>query len=147
MPSHFTRKTGRVPRGLRALFGIAILCFFILGAGDVCAAAAKQKTFASADDAVTALVDALKAGSGKELTAVLGPDGKDILSSGDPVQDKADRDKFLGLYAEKRRLDEAGPGKMALYVGNNDWPFPVPIVRAGKAWRFDAKAIWLPSGE
>jgi hypothetical protein len=118
----------------------AIIILTLSGAENLSAAApAKQKTFPSAEAAVVGLVEALKAGDTKELTTILGPEAKDIIFSGDPVRDKAGWEDFLRLYAEKNLLEESGPVKAILHIGNDEWPFPVPIVKTGKVWRFDSK--------
>jgi hypothetical protein len=103
------------------------------------AAEPKQKTFASPEEAVKALVAALKAEDTKALSALFGPGSKDLVSSGDAVADKARRDRFVSDYEAKNKLEEAGPDKVVLYVGNQDWPFPIPVVKAQGAWRFAAK--------
>jgi hypothetical protein len=99
----------------------------------------KQRTFASPEEAVQVLVAALKAGDTKALSAIFGPQGKDLLFSGDPVADKANRERFLSNYEAKNRLEEAGTDKVVLYVGNQDWPLPIPVVKKQGVWRFDVK--------
>jgi hypothetical protein len=65
---------------------------------------AKQKIFSSADEAVKALIEAAKADNIKELMAIFGPAGKEVLSSGDPVRDSAGRQEFLTAFEEKNSL-------------------------------------------
>jgi hypothetical protein len=100
----------------------------------------KQQTFASPEEAVTALVAALKTGDTKTLSAIFGPESKDILSSGDPVADKAEHEQFIKRYEQKNRLEEETTGKMTLSIGDEDWPFAIPIVKEAGAWRFDTGA-------
>jgi hypothetical protein len=102
------------------------------------AANVKQSTFASPEDAVKALVEAAKSNDVKTLEALFGPGSKDLLVSGDPVADKAGRERFLKLYEEKNRLEQT-PDKVILCIGNEDWPSPIPIVKKGGVWLFDAK--------
>jgi hypothetical protein len=104
------------------------------------AAHARQKSFASPEEAVTALIDAVKADNMKELTAILGPAGKEVLSSGDAVEDKAGRGRFLKAFDEKNALIKEGNAKVILQISSEDWPFPIPIVKKSGKWSFDTKA-------
>jgi len=98
-----------------------------------------QKSFSSPHAAVKAMAAAVKADDTKELIRIFGPGSKRIVLSGDPVEDKEGRQRFVKRYEEKHRLEEVS-GKATLYTGNDEWPFPIPIVKAGNRWRFDAKA-------
>jgi hypothetical protein len=113
--------------------------FVALTSGQALAAEPKQTTFASPEEAVKALVAALKAGDTKALSAIFGPQSKDLLFSGDQVADKAGRERFVSNYEAKNRLEEAGTDKVVLYVGNEDWPLPIPVVKKQGVWRFDVK--------
>ena len=127
-------------KGLRGCVLLLMSVLFVaLTSMQALAAEPKQKTFASPEEAVKALVAALKAGDTKALSAIFGPGSKDLVSSGDPVADKAGRDRFVSGYEEKNRLEEAETDKVVLYVGNHDWPFPIPVVKKQGSWRFDAK--------
>ena len=99
----------------------------------------KQRTFASPEEAVKALVDALKSNDAKAVEAIFGPGSRDILLSGDAVADKAVVEKFLSRYGEKHRL-EVTEAKATLSIGNDDWPFAVPLVKKEGLWCFDTKA-------
>jgi len=103
------------------------------------AAAMKQTTFPSPDAAVKALVDASRAHDVKALVSLFGPGSDDLISSGDDVDDARGRDLFVKAYDEAHRLEKAGEKKRILYVGKDDWPMPVPIVKAGKQWRFQTE--------
>lgn len=107
--------------------------------GTALAAQAKQKTFETPEAAAGALVQALRDNNEKELLALLGPGSETLVSSGDEVADREQSAQFVRLYDEKNILEKAGENKMILHVGNNDWPFPIPIVMTGKDWRFDTK--------
>jgi hypothetical protein len=100
---------------------------------------AGQKTFASPEEAVKALVAAVKADNLKELKAIFGPSGKGMLSSGDAVEDKIAKERFLSAYEEKNALMQDGDGKTVLQIGLEEWPFAIPIVKKGKGWYFDTK--------
>jgi hypothetical protein len=69
---------------------------------------------------------------------VLGPDGKAIVSSGDPVADANARDSFVSAYDAKHDLELEGDGSQTLIIGNDDWPFPIPLINKGGKWQFDA---------
>jgi hypothetical protein len=98
------------------------------------------KAFFSPEEAVKALVDACKRNDTQELLAIFGPEGKDIVFSGDEVADKKLRTDFVQKYEEKNRLEQETPGTAILFAGKDDWPLPVPIVKSGEKWRFDAAA-------
>ena len=71
---------------------------------------------------------------------MLGPDGAGIVSSGDKVEDAAARKRFIDAYDAKRQISLEGAQKAVLVIGEEDWPFPIPIVRKGDNWRFDTAA-------
>jgi hypothetical protein len=102
--------------------------------------AVDQKTFASPAEAVHALVKAAEDGNQDEMLAVLGDDGKDLVYSGDPVQDKTGMEKFVKSYKTKHAIVTEDDKTRILQVGPNDWPMPIPIVNDGGKWRFDTAA-------
>ena len=103
------------------------------------AAKLQQKTFKSPDAAVKALVDATRANDVQALEALFGPGSKDIISSGDDVDDARGRQMFVKAYDDAHRLEKTGNNKRILYVGKDDWPMPVPIVKTGKRWQFQTE--------
>jgi hypothetical protein len=119
-------------------FGAVFSCLLALSA----ATAATQEHFKSPDAAVRALDAAVRAkDSTQRLSAVLGPEADDIISSGDPVDDAASRKRYATAAAQRKRIELASDGKLAiLYVGRDDWPFPIPIVQDADGWRFDTAA-------
>jgi Protein of unknown function (DUF2950) len=102
-------------------------------------AAPAQKTFASLDEAVNALVAALRAADRKALVEILGPQGNPLVWSGDDVADRAAFQRFTAEYDRAHRL-EGGGGKVVLYVGDDDFPFPIPLVPDGSQWLWDTDA-------
>jgi hypothetical protein len=120
------------------LVTIFALAFLIQG-GSVEAQSA-QKTFISPETAVNALVIACRDFSKKDLMALLGPGSEPLISTGDEVDDRQNMKDFVKSYEEKNQLVTGSSGKVTLHIGKDDWPFPIPIVRAGKNWRFDTKA-------
>jgi hypothetical protein len=100
----------------------------------------KQKSYASPEEAVKALINAVRSGNKEELLAVLGPESEEIISSGDEVADKAARENFLIGYEQKNELEKENPDKVVLSVGQDDWPLPIPIVKKDGSWVFDTEA-------
>jgi len=123
---------------LLIILAAVLTVFAFTGVSHAAAKQTKQKTFASADEAVKALVTAGRNNDMIELSAILGPGSKDVLSSGDEVADKQGREAFRKAYDEKNALVPEGDG-MVLTIGKNDWPFPIPVVNKGGAWYFDTK--------
>jgi len=121
----------------RAGFGAlaAAIVTFVLATG-----AAAQEVFKSPDDAVSALMDAAKSGDKKAALTVFGPDGEEIVSSGDPVNDAYQRNRFVSAYDAKHQIEHDGDSKAVLVIGEKDYPFPVPLVKKGSGWQFDTAA-------
>ena len=82
---------------------------------------------------------AVKAHDDKSMLAVLGSGARKVIYSGDAVADHAGRERFAAAYDEANKLDMQGDAKAILSVGKDAWPFPIPVVKAGDGWRFDAK--------
>jgi len=98
---------------------------------------AQHRTFETPEDGVKALIDAAKSGDLDALLAIFGPDGKELIASNDPAAARMNRQVFTVAAAEKWHLEDAGANKKTLVIGNEDWPFPVPIVKDASGWRFD----------
>ena len=99
-----------------------------------------QQDFKTVDEAASALAGAAKAGDRKAIVTVLGPDGQDIVSSGDEVADAATRQKFVAAYDAKHQIAMEGDNKAVLVIGQEDFPLPIPLVRKDGSWRFDTAA-------
>jgi hypothetical protein len=99
-----------------------------------------MKTFDSPEAAVQALIDATSKNDSVELAAVLGSKGQGILTSGDASQDQAERHEFAQLASARHKVEPSNmkAGTMILVVGEQNWPFPVPLVQVDQRWRFDA---------
>ena len=104
------------------------------------AAPLAQKTFASPEEAGKALADALRADDGDAVLAIVGPKSRSWLSSGDAVADRQAGQKFLTSYDRKHGIAESTEGKAFLLAGEDDWPFPAPLVKKSTGWVFDAEA-------
>lgn len=99
-----------------------------------------QKTFATPEEAVRELAAAAKRGNLDEVLAFFGPEGKDLISSSDPATARMNRDVFVAAFAEGWHLVDDEGGSKSLVIGNEDWPFPVPLVKDKTGWRFDTAA-------
>ena len=111
----------------------------VLAMSGLCLAeSVKQRMFGSPEEAVNGLISALKSNDSKALGAIFGPEGEDLVSSGDSVADERRRKKFVLLYEEKHRLQEESAEKFCLHVGKEDWPFPIPISKKDSGWYFDS---------
>ncbi len=105
-----------------------------------CTSAFAQEQFKSPDDAVNALVSAAKAEDESAILSVLGEGGRDITSSGDEVADTTTRENFIAAYDKKHALTPDGEVRTVLVIGDNDWPFPIPLVSKDGTWQFDTKS-------
>ncbi len=103
-------------------------------------AAADHASFASAQEAVDAMIAALEAGDEAALLRLFGPGTEQLVSSGDNVADANDRAGFVEAYRAKHELVAEGDGRMILQVGENDWPAPVPVVQRDGRWYLDGAA-------
>lgn len=122
-----------------AWLGAGVLVALLTMSAGGCAAGGGGRTFATPEEGTRALVAALQPFNEGELIAILGPDGKEVISSGDDVADRSAAESFVESYQRKHRVvveeDEA-----TLVVGDDDWPLPIPLVRTRGAWRFDTDA-------
>jgi hypothetical protein len=99
-----------------------------------------QKTFASPEDASNAFVAAAQSNDEKALLDILGPDGKQIVSSGDETEDARSRANFVQKYQQMHRFVKEPDGTTVLYIGAENWPTPIPLVNKGSSWYFDTEA-------
>jgi hypothetical protein len=99
-----------------------------------------QKTFSSPEDASSALVAAMQSNDEKVLLDILGPDGKQIVSSGDDTEDAESRANFVQRYQQMHRLVKEPDGTTVLYIGAENWPTPIPLVNNSSSWYFDTEA-------
>jgi len=98
---------------------------------------AQPKMFASPGDATNALFEAARKEDEQALEAILGA-GKEVTSSRDEVEDKLEREQFSQKYHEMHRLVQEPDGSTLLYIGAENWPFPIPLVSKNGAWHFDS---------
>lgn len=98
-----------------------------------------QKTFDSPEAATQALIDAASKNDTATLRTVLGSSAKGILTSGDAKEDAAERAEFAKIAGEKHQLERSSINHrlMVLVIGDQQWPFPIPLLQEGRQWRFD----------
>ena len=87
-----------------------------------------QEDYKTPQAAVDALVATARSGDEKAALVVLGRDGEDIISSGDKVSDDAVRERFVNSYDAKHQITMDGDNKAILVIGDNDYPFPIPLL-------------------
>ncbi len=102
----------------------------------------KAKSFATAQEAANALIDAAEKYDEPALAEILGPDSYDILHTGEPARDREVAKEFAAEARVKTNVatQPKNPRRAFLSIGDDDWPFPVPIVKTASGWSFDAKA-------
>jgi hypothetical protein len=130
---------GRLWRGVLVGAAAALACTLRLGA-TIAADGPGPRTFATPEEAVGVLTDAVKAGDLKALLALFGPDAQDMVDTSDSATGRQNREVFLAAMAEGWRLVDAGTARKELVLGNEGWPFPVPLVKGAGGWSFDAAA-------
>ena len=115
------------------LFALTLLCSSV----PTFAQEPGQRTFVSAEDAGHAFFAAMQAQDDQSALSILGPDGKDVLSSGDSAEDANARVGFVVKYREMHRFVTEASGTVTLIVGAENWPFPIPLVNNQGSWYFD----------
>ena len=108
----------------------------------IASAAAGPKKFDTPQQAADALVDAAQRFDKVALVQIFGPNGEDVVFSGETAQDRQRASDFVAEAGEKKSVsvDPRRGNRAFLLVGKEDWPFPVPLVKLGDKWFFDAKA-------
>jgi hypothetical protein len=102
---------------------------------------AVQKTFNSPAEAGAAFLDAAKSADQGTLLVIFGPSARDLLLSGDAVKDKNTLQEFVAAYNQMHRWREIKAGGEMLYVGADNYPFPIPLGKNSSGqWYFDSAA-------
>jgi|SRR5579871_1598683 len=128
------------PRRCAASLIAATIALMMSFVAPTLAADLSQASFTRPDQAVRALIAAAETGSIADLLKILGPEAKPLVSSGDPVADHNALTRFTALYAQSNRISSPSAGRATLLIGNDEWPFPIPLVNVGGAWHFDTAA-------
>src|SRR6266403_2676154 len=135
--TNLTPKTSARPR-LIWMVALAVSALLVLGYARLSfGQKSEPKTFSSPGEASNALFQAVKNEDEQALEAILGA-GKEVTSSSDEVEDKLERERFGQKYQEMHRLVREPDGTTVLYIGAENWPFPIPLVSKNGAWYFDS---------
>jgi Protein of unknown function (DUF2950) len=120
-----------------ATFPLAILVMLALGsAREGLAQQSARTTFPSSAEAGQALFQAVQSNNGEVIANILGGPSE-LTASGNEAQDRLDREMFVQKYQEMHRLGRDANGSVTLYIGSENWPFPIPLVEKNGSWRFD----------
>jgi len=122
---------------LLLLVGLLLLVMGFAGAS-FAQESPQPRTFSSPGEASDALFQAAQKEDEPALEAILGA-GKEVTSSRDEVDDKLERERFSQKYQEMHRLVREPDGSTVLYIGSENWPFPIPLASKNGAWYFDSK--------
>jgi hypothetical protein len=101
---------------------------------------APARTFNSPDEAVKALASAVTNEKVDAVLEIFGPDGKDLIDNSDPASARRGRQVFTAAFTERWKLADRDGGGKTLVIGNEEWPFPVPLLQNARGWHFDAAA-------
>jgi len=126
---------GFASTALLLLVGLLLVVGF---AGSSFARESQPKTFSSPAEAAQALFQAVDSENEQAVEAIVGA-GKEVTSSNDEVEDKLEHQQFCQKYQEMHRLVQEPDGSTVLYIGAENWPFPIPLVSKNGAWYFDAE--------
>jgi DUF2950 family protein len=131
-------KTNELSDVLRIAAAATLLfaCFAV----DSAAQQKGQKTFSSPEEASKAVVAAVQNNDEKAMLKILGPDARQIVSSGDPIEDSESHANFVSKYQEMHRFLKEPDGSVTLYIGAENWPTPIPLAMKGNLWFFDTEA-------
>ena len=129
----------------RVMWSVAAILVCLLAASTATSQTAivkKGRTFATAQEAANALIDAAEKFDQEALSEILGPDSYDIIHTGEPARDREVAQKFAEQARVKTNvsLQPKNPRRAILEIGEDNWPFAVPIVKVGPSWFFDSKA-------
>jgi hypothetical protein len=136
--TNLTLKATHRPKisGMAAMAAFALL---VLACAQLSFAQESQpRTFSSPAEAAQALFQAVQNEDEQAVEAIVGA-GKEVTSSSDEVEDKLEREQFCKKYQEMHRLVREPDGSTVLYIGAENWPFPIPLVSKNRAWYFDSE--------
>ncbi|HEV7733763.1 MAG TPA: DUF2950 domain-containing protein [Candidatus Binatia bacterium] len=124
---------------MRTLIGVVTLSLVVGGAAPAAEPTA-QPHFKTPEQAIRALADAARKNDAAKVEAILGPDSRDVIDSGDPVADAAARRRFVTAVLQRTTIDAVDDTHSVAVLGREDWPFPIPLVKETDGWRFDTAA-------
>lgn len=117
---------------------LALFGYLAISAASALAESTEPQRFPTPDEAAAALAAAVQADQPVALAGLFGPDHDGLLSSGDPVEDKNNREGFAALAKVRLAIDKTSENQATVLVGDTSWPFPIPLVKQGDGWQFDA---------
>lgn len=134
-------KRNKTMKPIDVTFGVLLLLVFVAIATAQTTVATKGKPFPTAQDAANALIEAAEKFDQAALTEILGPDSYDIIHTGEPARDREVAKKFAAEARVKNHVAAPRNSPRAfLMIGEDDWPFPVPLVKGRSGWSFDVRA-------
>jgi hypothetical protein len=137
MSTNLISKTSSRP-GLNWVAALSVLALLVAGISQFSLAQKSgPETFSSPWKASSALFQAVQNGDEEALERILGV-GKEVTSSSDEIEDKLERERFSQKYQEMHRLVKEPDGSTVLYIGAENWPFPIPLISTDGAWFFDS---------
>jgi hypothetical protein len=133
-------RTNQAGRARAAVVPVAILAVWAIGSvSPGLAQQPTQQTFPSAEEASRSLFTAVQGNNAQAIAEVLGGPSE-LASSRDEASDRVDRELFVQKYQEMHRMAREGDGTIALFIGAENWPFPIPLVETNGTWHFDPEA-------
>lgn len=134
------RHQTRAFRAYKCAARLLVPAILLAWSGLALAAGPKPGGYASPDQAVDALLVAVRSGPAEAIEHVLGRGSGRLVDSGDAVADRADRAAFAAAFDRGHKIERRGNDTALLLIGEEQWPFPIPLRERGGAWRFDARA-------
>src|SRR6516164_6153879 len=118
---------------------IASALILMMVAGITAFAQTSVRSFATPQEAAQALIDAAEHNDAAAMLKLFGPEGKDIVESGDAAEDQSGRAEFARLAHENLtiEIDPSNRNRATIVVGNQNWPLPVPLIAKNGQWQFD----------
>ncbi len=126
-----------MPSFCMAAIMTAALGIFLTQTGFCLVLTAPQQRFATPEEAFEAMVAALQPLDPLKLKDMLGPDSESLINSGDNVADQNDIAQFIERYRQAHRVAPISDDMMMLYIGSENWPFPIPVINFENGWVFD----------
>ena len=130
--------TYRLHRSTAAGFLLAVIAALVILPSCRRAPEAGPRTFNSPEEAVKALAAAVKKEKVDDLLQIFGPEGQELIDTSDPASARHGREVFAAAATERWKLVDRDGGGKTLVIGNEDWPFPVPLIQTPQGWHFDA---------
>ena len=124
----------------QCVFAVVVLAVAVSCRTSLDPTADSSQDFADPQAAGAALMAALKSDDRHALTEVLGGEAGPLMTSGDPIDDERERRNFIAAYQLSHRWSSSSPGTAVLEIGENSWPFPIPLVEHDDHWHFDLEA-------